>query len=329
MPGLNTQLSTEAQLFFYDQLRLIGKSENLDLFLYTRGGQTDSIWPLVNLFREYSKVFSVLIPFRAHSAGTLLSLGANKIIMSEAAELSPIDPTTGNQFNPLDETNNKRRGISVEDVTSYIDLAKDTTKVGLQDSDQILEVFKRLSEEVHPLALGNVNRVHNQIKILAEKLLQLHLKEEKEKAKITKIVDQLTRSLYSHTHAINRREAKQILGSDLIVEAEPSLQKLIWELYEDYAETLNLRKTLCQDEVLEQAKESSEFSFIGAFIESENRSFVYKAKCEITVSSKIPKGINIQVPQGQVIPRIIEGFPLQIQDIKVLSFGWEENTNGD
>src|SRR5262245_27907831 len=49
---------------------------SLDLFLYTRGGETNAVWPIASLLREYDADFQVLVPFRAHSSGTLLSLAA-------------------------------------------------------------------------------------------------------------------------------------------------------------------------------------------------------------------------------------------------------------
>ncbi len=85
LPALSTRLGTEAQPFIYDQLRALGKADNLDLYLYTRGGQTDSVWALVNLLREYkNQRLTVLVPFRAHSAGTLICLGADHVLMGEA-----------------------------------------------------------------------------------------------------------------------------------------------------------------------------------------------------------------------------------------------------
>ena len=328
LPALTAKLATEAQIFLYDQLRSLGRSNNLDLFLYTRGGQTDSVWPLVSIFREYAlEKFSVLVPFRAHSAGTLICLGADEVVMGEAAELSPIDPTTGNQFNPVDEIDeHTRRGISVEDVTSYMELAKDPAKVGLQDSDHILEVFKRLSEEVHPIALGNVNRVHSQIRILADKLLKLHLIEEEEKARIEDIVDQLTKSLYSHTHAINRNEAKEILGGSLVVAAEGDEHSLLWQLYEEYAKTLQLRETFCKDTLIDPDKPQQELTLTSAFIETEECSLAFRSRCRISLSSKIPQGVQVQIQSGQPVP-LIPGLPIQI-DMKVLSMGWEVNEEG-
>lgn len=325
LPALNAQLATEAQLFLYDQLRSVGKTDNLDLFLYTRGGEVDSVWPLVSTFREYAlEQFAILVPFRAHSAGTLICLGADKIIMGEAAELSPIDPTTGNQFNPVDEVDkHTRRGISVEDVTSYMELAKDSTKVGLQDPDHILEVFKRLSEEVHPIALGNVNRAHTQIRVLAEKLLRLHLREDSEKAQIGQIVDQLTKNLYSHTHALNRKEAMEILGTDLVMEATEEEQGLLWQLYEDYAQVLQLRQTFCADNLVVSDQLQQDLTIDGGFIETERQSFVFRSQCRISLSSRIPQGVQVQIPPGQPMP-LIPGLPVNI-DVKVLSIGWEAN----
>lgn len=328
LPGLVTQIATESQIFLYDQLRSLGKTEKLDLFLYTRGGQTDAVWPLVSIFREYAlEKFSVLVPFRAHSAGTLICLGADEIVMGEGGELSPIDPTTGNQFNPLDEIDHQtRRGISVEDVTSYIQLARDDTKVGLKDSNQIMEIFKKLSEEVHPLALGNVNRVHNQIRILADKLLKLHLSDE-DAVRTDEIVDMLTRNLYSHTHAINRDEAIEILGESSVVKATDEEQNLLWQLYEEYAKTLKLRETLCVGSFEESEENPQELTLTGGFIETELQSSVFHSQYRIILSSKIPQGVQVNVPPGQSIP-LLPGFPTNIE-AKVLSIGWELNEKGE
>jgi len=248
--------------------------------------------------------------------------------MGEAAELSPIDPTTGNQFNPPLENDPKtRKGISVEDVTSYIELARDPQKVGLESPDHILEVFKRLSEEVHPIALGNVNRAHNQIRFLADKLLSLHLNGEEAKSRIKRIVDQLTRELYSHTHALNRKESREILGADLVTEAAGEEQRLLWRLYEEYAQTLKLRETLTQDSIVVSDTSSEDMEITGAFIETESRSFAFRSQCRITRVSEIPKGVQVQVPAGQPMP-LVPGFPVRV-DVNVLSLGWLENEKGD
>src|SRR5947209_650085 len=59
------------------QLRQIGHSNKIDLFLYSTGGDTMVPWRLVSMIREYCHQFSVLIPYKAHSAATMISLGAD------------------------------------------------------------------------------------------------------------------------------------------------------------------------------------------------------------------------------------------------------------
>jgi hypothetical protein len=327
IPALNTRLGTEQQLPLYDQLRTMGRVDKLDLFLYTRGGETDSVWPLVSLFREFAgQQFSVLVPFRAHSAGTMICLGADEIVMGEAAELSPIDPTTGNQFNPQDEIEHgKRKGISVEDVTSYMELARDESKVGIKDPNHILEVFKKLSDEVHPLALGNVNRVHNQIRKLAAKLLALHMDEDK-KDQINDIVNQFTVEFYSHTQAISRREARDILGSEIAKYATDDEQTLMWSLFEEYADVFKLRRTFNLREFIGDEIEKTA-TFNGAFIDSDQKSYVFRSLCMIRQRSDIPSNIQIQVQPGQSVPPLIPGFP-SVFSIEPLFIGWEENEEG-
>src|SRR3989344_699545 len=107
------------------QLREIRKTENIDLFLYSTGGDTMVPWRLVSMIREYCDKFSVLVPYMAHSAATMIALGADEIVMSDLSELSPIDPSTTNVRNPTDpKTGQNKIPIAVEHVMTNFDLAK-------------------------------------------------------------------------------------------------------------------------------------------------------------------------------------------------------------
>ena len=171
----------------------IGKVENIDLFLYSSGGDTMVPWRLVSMIREYCDKFSVIIPYKAHSAATMISLGADEIVMSDLSELSPIDPSTANIFNPSDPANPQSKiPISVEDVMAYFDLAKN--KFGIKNDEDLAKIFNKFVEanpQIHPLALGNVNRTHNLIRMLAKRLLKSHKTPMKED-EIDKIVDYFT-----------------------------------------------------------------------------------------------------------------------------------------
>jgi ClpP class serine protease len=73
--------------------------QQAQLYLYTRGGNTLAAWTLVNLIRNFCKDFEVIVPFNCHSAGTLISLGANRIVMTKQATLGPIDPSVNGPLN--------------------------------------------------------------------------------------------------------------------------------------------------------------------------------------------------------------------------------------
>jgi ClpP class serine protease len=91
--GMETKIATDIFPMFHRHLAQIGTQKKIDLFLYSTGGITIAGYALVNLFREFCEEFNVIIPFKALSCATLISLGANEIVMTKMGQLSPIDPS--------------------------------------------------------------------------------------------------------------------------------------------------------------------------------------------------------------------------------------------
>jgi hypothetical protein len=202
--GLETDVGIDVLTRLPRHLEAVGKQDRLALVLYTLGGDANTAWPFVNFLRAYCDELFVLVPFWAHSAGTLIALGGDKIYMTRFGTLSPIDPSVTNEFNPHDPANPADRiPIAVEDVLAFFQLASEQ---GAEDSNLAGDVFRRLAESVHPLALGNVKRSIEQIWQLAKKLIRLHAPDADEAA-LTALVTRLTTELYSHSHLIPRAEA--------------------------------------------------------------------------------------------------------------------------
>jgi hypothetical protein len=320
VPGFSTQLASEPQLLILDQLKAIGKTKNLDVFLFTRGGATDSVWPLISLLRQYGEHITVFVPFRAHSAGTLICLGADEVVMSEAGELSPIDPTTGNQFNPPDPTNMQNRfGISVEDVTAYFQLASKRAQITTVEDK--IEVFKELTKQVHPLALGNVERVYSQIRRLAHSLLELHLEKNDGSTKTDDIIKALTEEFYSHVHAINRGEAIALLG-DWVRAPSDEESLIIWDLFNSYANTLSLRNKFELASFMGD-NPFKDLTAIGGFIETTELSHVYLTTLKVIQRPNIPPNVQIQVPPGAALP-LAPGFT-RSYEISPQGMSWKLN----
>jgi hypothetical protein len=233
-PGLPAQIGDDSVRVFFDHLLLLPERpvKKLDIFLVSNGGSGTVPWRLVSLFREFAESFSVLIPYRAYSAATLLALGANEIVMHPFGEMGPIDPKVANEFNPINPQTQQLIGISVEDVKAYVTFIKET--VGIKHEDELVKTVEILAHKLHPLALGNVERFISQNRMIARKILMTHMGDEPNAHKIDEIIENLASKLYFHGHPINRREAKTELGLKIAENVPPALETAMWELYRDY-----------------------------------------------------------------------------------------------
>ena len=297
------------------QLQKIGRVKNIDLFLYSGGGDTMVPWRLVSMIREYCEKFSVLLPYKAHSAATMIALGADEIVMSDLSELSPIDPSTANVFNPADPANAQNRlPISVEDVMAYFDLAKN--KFGIKSDEELSRIFVKFVEsnpQIHPLALGNVNRMHNLIRILAKRLLKSH-KVQMEEEVVDKIVDYFTEKLYSHQYFIGRKEAREDLGVSTVVDADTALANMMIALYQKYDSDLEFGQMWNAETELGPNAVQNKKVYKIAYIEIRELSNDFEFEVEYR---KQQVNMVQQTPQG----------PMQVQQeqvgFKILRQGWQ------
>ncbi len=242
--NLEVQMAMDAIRKVYDHLEVVAnpkKKVAVDLFLHSNGGDGTVPWRLVTLIKEYATEFSVLVPYKAFSAATLTALGADSVVMHPMGMLGPTDPTVANPFNPPDPSvPGQKIGISVEDVTAFIQLIKEDA--GIQHEDELVQAFNKLCENVHPLALGNVKRSLSQSRMMAQKLLALHMDKRNEEHIIQEIVDNLTSKLFYHGHPINRVEAKDEVGLNTVEYPSATLEKLMWSLYLDYEAEIKMEE---------------------------------------------------------------------------------------
>ena len=240
--GMETPMSMDCIRKIYEHLRHINKSKDavkIDLFIHSDGGQGIVPWKLVTLIREYCNYFSVLVPCRAFSAATLTALGADSIVMHPMGMLGPTDPKVANRFNPTDDSG-QPIWISVEDVTAFINLVKEDA--GIQHEDELIQAFNILVDKVHPLALGNVKRSLSQSRVMAQKLLSLHMDVTKKQHEIDEIVENLTSKSYYHGHPIGRNEAAEHIKIPTITMPSPDCEEIMWNLYLEYEKELKMEE---------------------------------------------------------------------------------------
>jgi hypothetical protein len=279
-PNLETQISSEMQDYFVDHLDKFDLPDKISLFLYTRGGDTMAAWSLINLIKQFCKSYEVIIVSKARSAGTLISLGANNIIMTKQATLGPIDPSLNSPLNPqnpaIPQNPQARVPVSVESIKGFFEYAKQELKIS--NENDLTRIFNVLADKIHPVVIGNVFRSRSQIQMLAEKLLKQNFEDKK---KISEIVSFLCSDSGSHDYPIFRREARDELG--LKVET-PSMEfyHKIKAVFDDIHNELELSKRYDPNVILGN-QNSTKYSFRRALIESiQGGTDVFVSEGEIT-----------------------------------------------
>ena len=233
--GMETTIAQDCIDPFVDLLEKIGPTKRISLLLHTNGGRTLAAWRLVNLIRIFCDELEVLIPLKALSAGTLISIGADRVVMTKQAALGPIDPSVDSPLNPQASIRGQSRQVpvSVESVRGYLDAAREELKI--EGEEALTSVLLNLTSHIHPLVLGEIFRSQAQIRYLAQKLLPRQVEDEE---KIKSIINFLCADSGSHDYTIDRREAAD-LGLN-IEKPSDKLYKLLRNIHLSYGDELKL-----------------------------------------------------------------------------------------
>jgi hypothetical protein len=218
----------------YDQLCAIGDVEHLELVLHTGGGDVEIPWRMVALIREFAKRFSVIVPHRAASAGTLLAMGADEIVMTRYAVLGPIDPSRTHPLLPRREGESPEP-VSVQDMRHAMHFIREAGRVDEEFAytpEAMAQIFTALFDKLHPLAIGAIEQSYALSKLIGKRCLETHMTAEGDDVEIARIVDQLCDEYKSHAYQIPRREAKSI-GLKVKAASDP-VEAAVMRLYRHY-----------------------------------------------------------------------------------------------
>jgi hypothetical protein len=214
----------------YSQLRKIGKVENLDIFLFSYGGDPDAAYKIVKMCREHcSGKLSVIIPFMAKSAATLLAIGTDEIVMGSPSELGPIDPQIYDKASG--------RWGATQSIRDCVDFVEGRFK-SANDMEISSYVLMPILDKLNPFIVGMFERAVKMSKQYAELLLRNGMLKDKTDQQIEKVVKILSESYFSHGYAIDSYEAKNDLFLN-VVECNEELWDSIWNLFLTYHYDLN------------------------------------------------------------------------------------------
>jgi len=314
--GAMGQVGEDAVRPMYDHVRALGFKgvPRIDLFLYSRGGSIEAPWRIVSMLREYCQELNVLIPYRAHSATTLIALGADHIVMGKKGELGPIDPIMS-RFE-RGEKSVIQEDMSVEDIMSFVSFLKE--RVGIDDSAALASSVNILAEKLSPWVLGSIHRAHSHIRLIARKLLACQQKPLDEQ-RVDSIVEALAEKMYFHGHAIARQEAKE-MGLP-IVEPDEELEDMMWQLFEAYEALMKLQFPIDPRTAIPSGQEEYFEQVILACIESEAQLSVYRGDLRVRYVRQMPANLNlnlnlnVQLPPGLRPERLPEAARVAIQQM--------------
>jgi hypothetical protein len=92
------------------------KRKNITLILVTEGGSADAAYRMARCLQENYENFTCIVTGYCKSAGTLLAIGANRLVMTDSGELGPLDV----QMTKKDELGEAQSGLTVTSAISAL-----------------------------------------------------------------------------------------------------------------------------------------------------------------------------------------------------------------
>lgn len=313
-PLAPTAIADDAIRPMYEHLRALEqKPERLDLYLYSLGGVMETPWKIVTMLREFCTELSVVVPYKAYSAATMISLGADKISMIEKSELGPIDPQLNVAAGP-DRPQFVLPQIGVEDIASYVTFLRQ--RAGLTDQAALAGSIAALVSSLTPPLLGRIERIYSHIRLVARKLLSL-ARPPIDDRRVTAIIEALTEKTYVHGHGIGRQEANEIgLNVEML---DGQVAKSVWELYTKYEELLKLSGSHDPRAYFEETGPDTYEEKNGFFacIESPKLLHAFKGNFRLQRIRRIPPNPTININLNLQLPANLQSqqLPQQLQQL--------------
>jgi Serine dehydrogenase proteinase len=207
---------------FYRLLDVCGqtRSPNLLLFLTTLGGNPHAAYRIAKCLRQSYRTTRAFIPSFCKSAGTLIVLGMDEIVLGSAGELGPLDMQLRkrDELDELGSANDLAHGLAGATVNAMrafqeivLDLCVDaglTAKLGASVATELVAgLYSKVFEQIDPTRLGEVQRANMIAKEYGKRLSQLS-------AHTTpQALERLVHGYPSHGFVIDLDEAKQLFSN--------------------------------------------------------------------------------------------------------------------
>jgi hypothetical protein len=222
--GLAAPIDRDDPMAFADLLFNLTMNEDVDLLIHTGGGDIDAAEKLIEMLRQKVGTgrLRVVIPDFAKSAGTLMALGADEIIMGDSSELGPIDP----QVVRIDKDGNR----VPQSVQNYLDAYSEHRETLRLNPNDI--TAQLLLSKLDPATIKHYENVLLRSRKIAERLLQTGMFKETGNwsGAASTLID--TKAWPSHAQMISWQEATATIGLTVDYrDSNDELWPMYWQLY--------------------------------------------------------------------------------------------------
>lgn len=181
-------------------ISLLGKSgteKKLTLILNTQGGSITGAYHVATIIRRFCRELEIFPCEKARSAGTLVCLSANQIVLGPKAQLSPLDPRLQSA---LPGATNMPAEISAEEIRMLPEMAADWFKISGQTGKQ--NILGSALQSIFPPTLAALYRADAYMRKVAIELLAYQLPAASV-ARRRRIIDWLISCYPDHSHTFS------------------------------------------------------------------------------------------------------------------------------
>lgn len=220
----------------------------LDVFIDSGGGDIDAAYNIATLLQGVaSQKLTFIVPRWAKSAATLLVAAGDEILMTEIAELGPLDPQI-TEINPMESRYETFSPLHLENTLSLI---------RKEFSDGNKELANKLIERLQfPLTLGSFLKSlevgERYVKQLLLARMFKEMNESEAEKKSSEIAKRLSTDYADHGYCVKATEGKKM---GLKIQNVDEVQiDLIMEIYSLFDEKRKIKNTIERESMIEKIK---------------------------------------------------------------------------
>ena len=231
----------------FDSVNALSKRRpNVALVLTTSGGSGDAGFRMARFLKRKYERFTLLLFGWCKSAGTLIALGADQIVMSDYAEMGPLDVQVYKEddFFGMSSGLDLHQALQLLSSQTYVTFEQClfqilnrtggaiSTKTAAQiASEMAVGMLSPVAGQIDPLRLGELNRALKVAEDYGRRLSDGKLDHARQNA-----IRALTLDYPSHSFVIDQDEAQRLLGNVReLADEECLLERMLhdsmrWEL---------------------------------------------------------------------------------------------------